>query len=40
MQRRGLRKTFAYVENLFAEPDDDVDPPSGELPEGDGESYL
>ncbi|HJO68660.1 MAG TPA: hypothetical protein QF804_03150, partial [Rhodospirillales bacterium] len=40
MQRRGLRKTFAYVENLFIEPDDDSDLPSGESPEGDGESYL
>ena len=40
MQRRGLRKTFDYVETLFAEPDDDTDPPSGEFPEGDGESYL
>ena len=40
MQRRGLRKTFAYVENLFTEPDDDSDMPSGESPEGDGESYL
>ena len=35
MQRRGLRKTFAYVENLFAEPDDDIDPPAGGSREGD-----
>ena len=40
MQRRGLRKTFAYVENLFADPDDDSDPPTGESPEDEGESYL
>ncbi|MDP6804261.1 MAG: hypothetical protein QF902_02875 [Rhodospirillales bacterium] len=38
MQRRGLRKTFAYVENLFADPDDD--PSAGESPEDEGESYL
>ena len=37
IQRRGLRREFAYVETLFGEADDDD---FVEVVDGDGEGYL